>query len=217
MAKGINLKIDATALVRFANRAEKVSKITTPLLVVGVNTVGDGVVSIVAQTLQERTGLTLEQVRGMIRVRRAAKGNMGYEVTVNKRLMTEDVDTLGGQREIREFGKRQPGEMVIVVSKKDELVCMDCEELAAAGPMPIEIAMQHVPKHPNCRCIIMPYVQKGKRLPVTMTTLSGTNAQRRMGRGQLRTPLETDVTLRQLAQNVIKSANGKMKISLTRG
>ena len=63
----------------------------------------------------------------------------------------------------------------------------------------------------------MPYVQKGKRLPVTMTTLSGTNAQRRMGRGQLRTPLETDVTLRQLAQNVIKSANGKMKISLTRG
>lgn len=216
MAKGINLKVDATALLLFANRAAKVSKITTPLLVVGVNTVGDGVVAIVAKSLQERTGLTLEQVRGMMRVKRASKGSLGYEVTVNKRLLTEDVDTLGGQREIREFGKRQPGEMVIVVSKKDELVCMDCEELAAAGPMPIEIAMQHVPKHPNCRCIIMPYVQKGRRLPVTMTTLSGTSAQRRMGRGQLRTPMETDVTLRQLAQNVIKSANGKMKIGLTR-
>jgi hypothetical protein len=215
MARGINLKIDTTALVKFANRAAMVAKITNPLLAIGVNTVGDGVVALVATQLQQRTGLALEQVRGMIKVRRASRGSLKYEVVIDQRLMQEKVDTLAGQREIKEFGKRQPGEMVIIQSAKDELVCMDCEELAAAGPMPIEIAMQHVPKHPNCRCIIMPYNQPGKRLPVRMTTLSGTDPKRRMG-GQLRTPLETDVTLRQLAQNVINSAGGKMKIGLRR-
>ncbi len=215
MAKGINLKIDTTALMQFANRAKAVAKITNPLLAIGVNTVGDGVVAMVATQLQQRTGLSLEQVRGLIRVRRASRASLKYEVHVDQRLLNETVDTLAGQREIREFGKRQPGELVIVVSQKDELVCMDCEELAAAGPMPIEIAMQHVPKHPNCRCIIMPYVQKGKRLPVRMTTLSGSDPTRRKG-GQLRTPLETDVTLRQLAQNVINSAGGKIKIGLSR-
>jgi len=215
MARGINLKIDTDALVRFANRAAMVSKITNPLLAVGVNTVGDGVVALVATQLQQRTGLTLEQVRGMIKVRRATRGNLKYEVEVSKRLMEEKVDTLAGQREIREFGKRQPGELVIVVSAKDDLVCMDCEELAASGPMPIEVATQHVPKHPNCRCIIMPYNKPGKRLPVRMTTLSGSSTGRRMG-GQMRTPLETDVTLRQLAQNVIAQAGGKMKIGLRR-
>ena len=215
MAKGINLKIDTTALMKFANRAAAVAKITNPLLAIGVNTVGDGVVSLVATQLVQRTGLSLEQVRGLIKVRRATRGSLKYDVVIDKRLMTENVDTLGGQKEIREFGKRQPGELVIIKGQDDELVCMDCQELQAAGPMPIEIAMQHVPKHPNCRCIIMPYVQRGKRLPVRMTTLSGSDPTRRKG-GQLRTPLETDVTLRQLAQNVINSAGGKMKIGLRR-
>jgi len=215
MAKGLNLKVDTSALLRFAKRAEDISKITKPMLAVGVNTIGDGVVAMVATQLQQRTGLTLEQVRGLIKVTRASRGRLNYEVSVDQRLLNENADTLSGQREVRDFGTRQPGELVIVVSAKDDLVCMDCEELAASGPMPIEIAMQHVPVHPNCRCIIMPHVQKGRRLQVQMTTLSGTNQNRRMA-GKMRTPLSADVTLRQLAKNIISGSSGKMKIGLSR-
>ena len=212
MAGGLNLKVDTSALLKFAARTATASKMTKPVLAAGVNSMGDRVVSLIATTLTQSTGLTLEQVRGMIKVKRASRDRMNYEVIVSKRLMTEKVDTLAGQREIRDFGTRQPGELVIIKSKNDELVCMDCEELAAAGPMPIEIAKAHVPKHPECRCIIMPYSQPGKRLPVTMTTLSGTSASRRAGRKRI--SIEQDVTMRQLAQNVLNNAGGKLRIAL---
>ena len=214
MARGLNLKVNTSALLEFAKRAEMATKITNPVLAIGVNTIGDGVVALVATQLVQKTGLTLEQVRGLIRVKRASRSNLHYEVAVDQRLMTEDADTLAGQREIREFGKRQPGEMVIIVSAKDELVCMDCEELAASGPMPVEIAAAHLPVHPNCRCIMMPYVEKGRRLQVRMTTITGRDPARRAGRKRI--SLDTDVTLRQLAQNVINNAAGKMRIGLRR-
>ena len=110
-----------------------------------------------------------------MRVERANRSELVYEIDDRTTACSKATCALEGQRESRDFGTRDPGALVIVVSKKDELVCMDCEELAASGPMPIEIAAQHVPKHPNCRCVIMPYVQTGKRLPVTMTTLTGTD------------------------------------------
>ena len=121
---------------------------------------------------------------------------------------------LEGGRESTDFGRNQPGELVIIVSKKDELVCMDCEELAAAGPMPVEIAMAHIPKHPNRRCIIMPYAQKGKRAQVTMTTVSGTDPKRRMG-GKKAT-VEVDATLRQLAQKIMDKSSRAIRVQLQR-
>jgi hypothetical protein len=212
--KGLNLKIDTTQLLRFAKRAEAAMKVTQPILAAGINLVGDGVISKLAESLTQQTGLTLEQVRGQMKVKRAGRGRLSYEVTINKQLLEDNADTLEGQREIRDFGKRQPGELVIIVSKKDELVCMECEELEAAGPMPIEIATQHVPKHINCRCIILPYNKPGKRLPVTMTTLTGTDPRRRAGKK--RVSLDTDVTLLQLAQNMLNNSSRKLKIELKR-
>lgn len=212
--KGLNLKIDTTQLVRFAKRAEAAMKVTQPILAAGINLVGDGVVAEVAQSLVQQTGLALEEVRGLMKVKRATRGDMKYQVTMDKQLFAEDVESIQGQREIRDFGKRRPGELVIIVSKKDELVCMDCEELEAAGPMPLETAMKHVPKHINCRCIIMPYNKPGKRLPVTMTTLTGTDPRRRAGRK--RVSLEQDVTLRQLAQTMLNNSSRKLKIELKR-
>lgn len=214
MAGGLNLKVDAEALLRFAKLAAGVEKITQPLLTAGVNTLGDGVVSELAQSLVQQTGLSLEQVRGLMTVKRASRSNMKYEVKVDKQLFAEDVESIEGQREVRDFGKRRPGELVIIVSKKDELVCMDCEELEASGPMPLETAMKHVPKHPNCRCIIMPYNKPGKRLPVTMTSLTGTDPQRRKGRR--RVSLDQDTTLRQLAQTMLNNTTRKLKIELTK-
>ncbi len=127
-------------------------------------------------------------------------------------LEPKSVREIEGKRESTDFGAENldAGTLVVVVSKHDELVCMDCEELEAAGPMPVEVAREHVPRHPHCRCVIMPYVQKGKRLPVTMTTLSGTDAGRRV---QAK-PIDVDMTLRQLAQNIIDNVTKSIRLEL---
>ena len=75
--------------------------------------------------------------------------------------------------------------------------------------MPIEAAREHIPKHPNCRCVIMPYVPKGKRLPVTMTTMTGTEPAKRSGRRQNR-----EMTLRQMAQEILDKTVTKIRIEL---
>lgn len=211
----INLKVDATALLRFSKVAGAAGKMTTPMLTAGVNVLGDGVVAELAQSLVQQTGLSLEEVRGLMKVKRASRGDMKYEVTMDKQLFAEDVESIQGQRDVRDFGRRKPGELVIIVSRKDDLVCMDCEELEAAGPMPLEEATKHVPKHPNCRCIILPYNKPGKRLPVTMTTLTGTDARRRAGRKR-RVSLDQDTTLRQLAQSMLNNTTSKLKIELSK-
>jgi len=211
------LKVDTSDLTRFVKQAAAAAarKPSKTVLTAGVNDVGDGLVAVLATKLTAQTGLSLEQVRGMIKVKRANRNDIAYTVTVKKELQEatkKDAETLEGQREVRDFGKRMPGDLVIVVSKKDELVCEDCEELEAAGPMPAHIAMEHVPKHPECRCIIMPYVEKGRRLPVTMTSLTGTSTRRRGGRPV--TTVDADLTLRQLAQSVMDRSSGKVRIEL---
>jgi len=202
----LKLKIESPDLVEFSKRMAAAAKVTQPVIAAGINEVGDSLVSVLASSLVQQTGLSLEQVRGLIKVDRASRGDATYKLTINEGLYEDQaLRKLEGKRESTDFGKQMTGELVIVVSKKDELVCMDCEELAAAGPMPVEIARQHVPKHPHCRCIIMPYVQKGKRLPVTMTTLSGT------GRGK---KVEVESTIRQLAQTILNKATRTVKIEL---
>jgi len=208
----LKLAVDTSELVTFVKSIEKAQKLTTPLIANGLNEVGDGITSLIALSLSKQTGLALEQVRGAVDVRRASGSNLRYEIKIDPDLMGDDPSTLEGKRERSDFmGKTNPNMMVIVVSKKDELVCMDCEELEAAGPMPMSVAMEHVPKHPHCRCVILPYVQKGKRLPVTMTSLTGTSSRKRMGTQSL----DVDVTLRQLAQKVLDGASDRIRIELS--
>jgi hypothetical protein len=206
----MKIAVDASDLNNYSRKLTKAEQGTTPSLMVGLNEVGDGLVSVLSTSLSRDTGLAVEQVRGMITVKRASKNSLSYDVIVNNRLLEDDPSTLEGRRESRDFGTRQPGSLVIVVSKNDELVCMDCEELQAAGPMPIEIAREHIPKHPHCRCVIMPYVPRGRRLPVTMTSLSGTSASRRTG-GRRQ---NADMTLRQLAQDILNKTATKIRIEL---
>jgi hypothetical protein len=205
----MKIAVDASDLTAYAEKLTTAEKTTKPAIMVGLNEVGDGLVSVLSTSLSRDTGLPVEQVRGMIRVKRATRNDLAYDVIVNNRLLEDDPSTLEGRRESSDFGKRQPGSLVIVVSKNDENVCMDCEELQSAGPMPIEIAKQHVPKHPHCRCIIMPYVPKGRRLPVRMTTVSGTDPSRRSGRRQ-----NVDMTLRQMAQDILNKTATKIRIEL---
>jgi len=205
----MKIAVDASDLNKYADKLARAEKSTTPTIMVGLNEVGDGLVSVLSTSLSRDTGLAVEQVRGMITVKRATKTDLSYDVVVNNRLLEDDPSTLEGRRESSDFGRRQPGSLVIIVSKNDENVCMDCEELQAAGPMPIEIAKEHIPKHPHCRCIIMPYVPKGRRLPVTMTTLSGTDPSRRSGRRQ-----NVDMTLRQMAQDILNKTATKIRIEL---
>jgi len=208
----VKVAVDSSDLVKFAKTLDEGEKITKEVLTTSVNAVGDQVVSLVATTLSRQSGLSLEQVRGLMKVKRAKRGDIVFEVTVNKGLIEkDDIRRLEGRRESRDFGKRAPDEMVIIVAKDDELVCPDCEELAAAGPMPLQIAKQHVPKHPNCRCVILPYTPRGKRLPVTMTTVSGTDPSKRMGGKK---PVNVDMTLRQIVDDVMKKASNKIRIEL---
>ena len=205
----MKIGVDTSDLLSFVRRLGKAKEATTPALAVSINEVGDGLVAVLATNISNDTGLGLEQVRGLMRVKRATRNDLAYDVIVNNRLLEDDPSTLEGRRESRDFGKQRPETLVIVVSIKDDLVCADCEELAAAGPMPIEIAREHVPKHPHCRCVIMPYVAKGKRLPVTMTSTTGTNPAARSGRRQSR-----ELTLRQMAQEILDRTATKIRIEL---
>jgi hypothetical protein len=207
----VTLNIDTSDLLAMGKRIVAAQRVTSKGIAVGLNEVGDSLVAVLATNIAKDTGLQLEQVRGLMTVRRASRTNLNYEVNIHPQL-AQEAARLEGRRESKDFGKRQPGQLVIIVSKKDELVCMDCEELAAAGPMPIEIAMEHIPKHPHCRCVILPYVQKGKRLPVTMTTTSGTSAQGRMG-GPMQ-GVDDRQTIRQLAQKILNNTHNDIKIEL---
>lgn len=204
----MKIGVDTRDLVRFIGRMDEASKKTTPALAKSINEVGDGLISILASNLANDTGLSVSQVRGLMRVKRATKADLKYDIIVNNRLLEDDPSTLEGKRESRDFGKQKPDALVVIVSQHDDLVCEDCEELAAAGPMPMQIAREHIPKHPHCRCVIMPYVQKGKRLPVTMTSVTGTGTAKRSGRRN------ADLTLRQMAQDILKNTRTNIRIEL---
>jgi hypothetical protein len=208
----IKIDVDTDALAAFAKRLENVEKLTKPILALGLNEIGDGLVSVMATDLVKQTGLGLEEVRGMIKISRANRSSLSYDITIKPELLqAQRGRPLEAKRTDWDFGRRQPGELVIVVTQKDDLVCKDCQELEAAGPMPIEIAREHVPKHPSCRCVLLPYVQKGKRLPLTMTTLTGTDPALR---SKLSSSTEQDMTLRQLAQNVMNKTANKIRVEV---
>lgn len=212
MAAGIKLNIDTSELLDFVKHLQKAAKVTKPVLAVGLNDVGDSLVSLLAVNLTKTTGLSLEEVRGLFKVKRAKVSDLTFDVMIDPELLEEGARKLEGGRESTDFGKMDPNRLVIWVSKNDELVCMDCEEMQAAGPMPASVAAKMHPKHPNCRCILMPYVQKGKRLPVTMTTVTGTSATKRGGR---KTVVDQDRTLRQLAQDILDKTSKAIRIELS--
>jgi len=208
----IKIDADTSDLVAFAKRLENVGKLTKPVLADGLNEIGDSLVALIATDVSKKTGLNLEEVRGLMRVSRANRSDLTYDVTLKSRLIESPKGReVEPGKESKDFGKREPGELVVIVTAKDDLVCADCVELEAAGPMPAEIAAEHVPKHPHCRCVIMPYVQKGKRLPVTMTTVTGTDPK---ARTQTSTPLEDDLTLRQLVQQVMDKSATHFRVEL---
>jgi hypothetical protein len=205
----MRIKVDYSAVMNYIAKLSKAEEITTPAISVGLNEVGDGLITVLASNIARETGLGVEEVRGLMQVKRATKNDLNYDITVDGRLLEDDPRTLEGKRESRDFGKQRPETLVIIVNVKDDLVCMDCEELAAAGPMPIEIAREHIPKHPHCRCTIMPYVPKGRRMPVQMTSLTGTRESRRSGGKANR-----EMTLRQMAQEILDKMATTIRIQL---
>jgi hypothetical protein len=199
---GLNLFIDTTELVEFSDKMKKAEKVTKPIIAAGINEVGDGFVSVLTTSVARSSGMDPESVRGLLRVKRANRSNLEYVVTMDESLIAGNA--IEGKRESRDFGRRDPEELVIIVSKKDDLVCMDCEELAASGPMPMEIARQHVPKHKNCRCMILPYVRPGRRLQVERS------------RGLGRPKGDDSLTLRQLAQTFLDKTATSIRIEITK-
>ena len=203
----MKIGVDARDLATYSAKLERAEKATTPALATSLNDVGDGLVVVLATNLSRETGLAVEQVRGLMQVKRATRNSLNYDVIVNNRLLEDDPSTLEGRRESRDFGKQRPETLVIIVNGEEP--CADCEELAAAGPMPIEVAREQIPKHPHCKCVIMPFVPKGKRMPVTMTTMTGTDPAKRSGRRQNR-----EMTLRQMAQEILNKSVTKIRIEL---
>ena len=202
--------VETGGLLGYVDKFLKVKAVTRPSISASLNETGDNLVATLSASLAKDTGLGLEQVRGLIKVKRATRNNLNYDIKVPPELLSGEpiARKLEGKKE-KGFGPFSPGQKVIVKSQEDELVCMDCEELAAAGPMPVEVAMAHIPKHPECRCVIMPYVSK-KRLPVTMTSLTGTSSTRRSGSARI----NESQTLRQLAQTIMDRTVKNIRIEL---
>ena len=209
MAEGLRINVDVQELIDLSKKLTQAAKAAPVAMAIGLNEVGDQVLSAMSMDIAKDTGLEVEQVRGLVKVRRATRNRLEYEMTVNEALLEREMSKLEGRRESKDFGKRHPGQLVIVVSKNDENVCMECEELQAAGPMPVEVANRHVPVHPNCRCIIMPYISK-KRMPVTMTSITGTSSRKRTGQKNI----DETKTMRQLAQEIINRTSRDIKISI---
>jgi len=44
-----------------------------------------------------------------------------------------------------------------VVTAGDDLVCVNCQEIADSGPYDIDAARSLIPAHPHCRCAFVPY------------------------------------------------------------
>src|SRR4051812_41535657 len=81
MASGVKIGIDTDELVQFSKRAAKAAQLTTPTIIVGLNEVGDGLVSLMARSLSNDTGLALEQVRALMKIERATPSRLSYEVS----------------------------------------------------------------------------------------------------------------------------------------
>jgi hypothetical protein len=211
---GVRVRVDTNDLIKFTTKLDKVAESTNAVLAVSLNEVGDSMVAVMANNIVKVSGgLSLEQVRGLMKVKRAKRGDLNYEITIKNQLLEgpEVARKLEGRRESTDFGERRPRQLVVWVAKDDELTCMDCEEMAAAGPMPIEVAKREHPKHPHCRCVLLPYVPKGKRLPVEFTTVSGTDPRKRMGG---KSPVNAELTLRQMAQEILDRSASKIRLVL---
>jgi hypothetical protein len=212
----MNLQFDTEALVTYTKKLNKAQKVTTPAISASLNIVGDQLVQTIVNNAASKTGLGIDVVRRALRVERSTRGSLAYTIHLDETLfenrqrrLQAEAEREAAQAEKKKYGKFKPGEMVIVKTQDDELVCMDCEELGAAGPIPIDVALEHIPKHPNCRCVIMPYVPRGKRLPVTMTTISGTDPGRRAGM-----EINESATLRQLAQEILNRTTSQVRVEL---
>jgi hypothetical protein len=220
---GLKFAVDASALKSFSKRMAKAQKSARPTMQRGLTEVGDELLSVLASDLAKRTGLGVDQVRDLMTVKRPSASDLSYEVKINNKMF--DTRRLGrelpDERGTKGFGERTTGQLVIVVTRKDELVCMECEELEAAGPMPVEVAMAHVPVHPHCRCIIMPYVAPGRKLKVKTITPRGRPPKRKpltsdklTGAQPAPKRVVEDMTVRQMADRVLKRTARKIKIEL---
>ena len=102
----MKIGIDTSDLMAYSKQLERAEKTTTPTIAVSLNQVGDGLVHVLATNLSKETGLALEQVRGLMQVKRATRNDLNYDVTVNNRLLEDDPTTLEGRRESTDFGTR---------------------------------------------------------------------------------------------------------------
>jgi hypothetical protein len=50
--------------------------------------------------------------------------------------------------------------LVNILTAGDDLVCEDCQDIAADGPYDIDKARDLIPAHPNCRCAFVPWDDK---------------------------------------------------------
>ena len=210
----MRIAIDPIDLGKFNKKIDDLAKQTNLALSKSINKAGDDLVALLISDLSMKTRLDTEQVRRNVSVKRASKGNLAYSITIKNKILDEP-ETIEGKREglpkSKRPGKLEDDDAVIIVHADDDLVCSDCEELAAEGAMPFSVAKEHVPKHPNCRCVIMPYrprTPRGKRLPVTMTTLTGTDPVKRSGRE------DVSVTLRQMAQRIMDQTIRNVRLEL---
>jgi hypothetical protein len=65
-------------------------------------------------------------------------------------------DAVSGIHHHRTFRDDEPAD-VTWVTADDDLVCADCDEMAAGSPYSLDEVMDLIPLHPNCRCDLTTY------------------------------------------------------------
>lgn len=80
----------------------------------------------------------------------------GWSITATRVSGAKDADPLAPYRAMARR-RRGVGTMVQVRTAEDDLVCVDCEDAAEAGPYSVVEAYDMFPMHVNCRCSFVPY------------------------------------------------------------
>lgn len=170
----MKIRIDGKDLLRWSQRLDTKHRRVRGAMVSSLNFIGDKMVNEMAQDLGQQTGLNPEVLRTKIRVKRATRDDLTYNINAHRALLDEQMPRPMPRRP---FQRRpddffRPGELVNIVTAGDDKVCPRCEALVERNPFTIEEARTELPHHPHCRCQVEPYRHR-RELPVEVRPARG--------------------------------------------
>ncbi len=171
----VDIKIDSTGLLTWAAYLDKIPSKTPIAIAAALNQFGDSFTRAIENDAATRTGLSAHDIHSQLAIKRATPDSLNWEIDVSKIGSSSTTSRPWVRRQWakgEEDDNFEPGELVNVVTREDNLVCQLCLDISEEGPYTVEEASNKIPAHVNCRCIMLPYVPM-RRVPVTFSTRMG--------------------------------------------